>query len=189
MFSMASASTQPNPPGTPVSTSQSFRGPLRYELETSSPQLEAGRAFTLFVRITNPYDVPVTILHVGTQLPVEFLNPDLDQLGLLASIKKRIKDGFVAGSINRPTFTFSSTLLPGMPTRLGGLGGRIPTSKARKYPEATSRTPRLNSCAARLAAFSSKARENGERYAQLTADRAAASVERQPYRLKLTPRP
>jgi hypothetical protein len=88
--------------------------------------LEAGTAFTLFVRITNPYDVPVTILHVGTQLPVEFLNPDLDQLGLLASIKKRIKGVFVGGSINRSTFTFSST---------GGLVGSAPADHSPRSEE------------------------------------------------------
>jgi F0F1-type ATP synthase assembly protein I len=52
-----------------------FRGPLRYEIETSSTILEAGRMFSVFLRITNPYDVPVTILGVETQLPIELLEP------------------------------------------------------------------------------------------------------------------
>ncbi|MFL6635845.1 MAG: hypothetical protein ACJ8HJ_26395 [Massilia sp.] len=52
-----------------------FRGPLRYEIETSSSILEAGKMFSVFLRITNPYDVPVTISSVQTQLPVEFLEP------------------------------------------------------------------------------------------------------------------
>lgn len=52
-----------------------FRGPLRYEIETSSTVLEAGSLFSVFLRITNPYDVPVTIFNVETQLPVEFLEP------------------------------------------------------------------------------------------------------------------
>jgi F0F1-type ATP synthase assembly protein I len=52
-----------------------FRGPLRYEIETSSTVLEAGRMFSVFLRITNPYDVPVTILSVETQLPIEFEEP------------------------------------------------------------------------------------------------------------------
>lgn len=43
--------------------------------------------------------------------------------------------------------------------------------------------------AARLMQFSSKAKENGERYAILTATNAAASVDRQPYRERQTPRP
>lgn len=41
----------------------------------------------------------------------------------------------------------------------------------------------------RLMELSSKARENGERYAVLTATNAAASVERQPYRERSTPHP
>ena len=43
--------------------------------------------------------------------------------------------------------------------------------------------------ASRLMELSSKAKENGERYAILTATNAAASVERQPYRERSTPRP
>jgi hypothetical protein len=43
--------------------------------------------------------------------------------------------------------------------------------------------------AGRLLELSAKAKENGERYATLTATRAAESVERQPYRSKPTPRP
>jgi hypothetical protein len=43
--------------------------------------------------------------------------------------------------------------------------------------------------AARLMELSSKAKENGERYAILTATNAAESVDRQPYRLKDSPRP
>jgi RepB DNA-primase from phage plasmid len=43
--------------------------------------------------------------------------------------------------------------------------------------------------AGRLMELSSKAKENGERYAILTATRAADSVERQPHRLKAAPNP
>jgi len=43
--------------------------------------------------------------------------------------------------------------------------------------------------ASRLLELSTKAKENGERYAILTATRAADSVERQPYRSKPTSRP
>ena len=43
--------------------------------------------------------------------------------------------------------------------------------------------------ASRLLELSTKAKENGEGYALLTAARAAASVERQPYREKSPPHP
>jgi hypothetical protein len=47
----------------------------------------------------------------------------------------------------------------------------------------------VEATAIRLLELSAKAKENGERYATLTATRAAESVERQPYRAKPTPRP
>ena len=50
----------------------SFRGPLKYVVETSAPQLEAGRNTTIFLLITNPYDVPVKIVSAQTKVPVEF---------------------------------------------------------------------------------------------------------------------
>ena len=55
----------------------SFRGPLRFEMETSTNTLVAGRMFSLYVRITNPYDVEVTVNDVHAEVAVEFwLNPD-----------------------------------------------------------------------------------------------------------------
>ena len=45
---------------------------MRYQITTSAPQLEAGTKFSIYTRITNPYDVPVTIKSVTTLLPVEF---------------------------------------------------------------------------------------------------------------------
>jgi hypothetical protein len=47
----------------------------------------------------------------------------------------------------------------------------------------------VEATASRLLELSAKAKENGERYATLTAARAAESVDRQPYRSKPTPRP
>lgn len=51
-----------------------IRGPLRYDISTSSPQLTAGTPFSVFIKITNPYDVPAKILLVGARLPYEFCN-------------------------------------------------------------------------------------------------------------------
>src|SRR5688500_10104203 len=58
---------QRDPPG-PI------RGPLKTEVSTSSPVLEAGTYFSLFVRLSNPFDVPVGILKVSTVVPVEFVD-------------------------------------------------------------------------------------------------------------------
>jgi hypothetical protein len=71
----------------------SIRGPLRYEVTISSPQIEAGRPFSVFVRITNPYDVPAEIIGLNTPCPVEF--QDLDTLRRLAekeALSKRLHE-------------------------------------------------------------------------------------------------
>lgn len=59
--------TQPTGPA-------SGRGPLRYQIETSSPQIEAGKNLSLFVKVTNPYDIPVVINNLTTRLPTEFID-------------------------------------------------------------------------------------------------------------------
>lgn len=59
----------------------SFRGPLRYETETSSLLVEAGRTFFIYLRITNPYEVPVQITEASFRLPVEFQDEPLREPG------------------------------------------------------------------------------------------------------------
>jgi hypothetical protein len=51
-----------------------IRGPLKLEVTTSSPALEAGRDFSLLVTITNPFDIPVEVERVTTIAPVEFID-------------------------------------------------------------------------------------------------------------------
>lgn len=53
-------------------SSLQIRGPLRYQVETSTPQIEAGKEFSVFIRITNPYDVEAKIKGVTTKLPAKF---------------------------------------------------------------------------------------------------------------------
>jgi len=50
----------------------SFRGPLKYSVETSAPQLEAGKNTTVFLLITNPYDIAVEIVGVQPLVPAQF---------------------------------------------------------------------------------------------------------------------
>jgi hypothetical protein len=71
--------------------SSSFRGPLRYEVEMASTQLEAGTPFSIFVRITSPYDVRVTVVKIPAMLPVEFKDKDATPPGFF----RRIKDIFM----------------------------------------------------------------------------------------------
>ena len=57
----------------------SIRGPLKYTIDTSSPQVEAGKRFSVSVRVTNPYDVPVVLYEVETKLPAKFVSfPETD---------------------------------------------------------------------------------------------------------------
>ncbi|MFH0728113.1 MAG: hypothetical protein V2B19_17450 [Pseudomonadota bacterium] len=49
-------------------------GPLRYDIEVSSPQVEAGKDLSLFVKVTNPYGIPVIIQDLTTRLPTEFID-------------------------------------------------------------------------------------------------------------------
>lgn len=70
-------------------TRASIRGPLRYQVSISSPQIEAGRPFSVFVRITNPYDVPAEIIGLNTRLPVEFV--DVESLRRAAE-KQKLSD-------------------------------------------------------------------------------------------------
>jgi hypothetical protein len=58
--------------GQTIAPLRSIRGPLRYEVETSTPQIEAGKQFSVAVKITNPYDVPTSIKSVRTKLPAKF---------------------------------------------------------------------------------------------------------------------
>lgn len=98
------APTDPNAQGEVRST---FRGPLRYEVETSSPSLEAGKIFSIILRITNPYDVPVVIRLVGFALPVEFDDETDHQesRGLVMPWRRRrtgpVKDGTTGAGITK----------------------------------------------------------------------------------------
>jgi hypothetical protein len=55
-----------------ANSSLQIRGPLRYQVETSTPQIEAGKEFSVFIRITNPYDVEAKLKGVTTKLPAKF---------------------------------------------------------------------------------------------------------------------
>ena len=54
------------------STRASARGLLELSTSASKTLLTAGDEFSVFVTVRNPYDVPVTLYTVETQIPVEF---------------------------------------------------------------------------------------------------------------------
>lgn len=68
-----------------------FRGPLRYEIKTSIAQPEAGRKFTVFVKIVNPYDTPVRILEVKSQVPVELRDGHAPPTGFWSEFRASIR--------------------------------------------------------------------------------------------------
>jgi hypothetical protein len=49
------------------------RGAIGADISTSTDLLVAGESFSLFVTIRNPFEVPVTLEHVSTFLPIEFI--------------------------------------------------------------------------------------------------------------------
>jgi hypothetical protein len=49
-----------------------IRGVLRIQIKTSSAELEAGVAFSVFVKISNPFETEITIENVSCLIPVEF---------------------------------------------------------------------------------------------------------------------
>jgi hypothetical protein len=53
-----------------------MRGSLRAEISTCCPDVQAGTSFSLFVKVTNPFDVPLLITKVQSIVPVEFLGID-----------------------------------------------------------------------------------------------------------------
>lgn len=66
------APPQPQPQTPPQHAGDSFRGPLKYSVETATPQLVAGRNTSVFLLITNPYDVSVEIISAETKIPAGF---------------------------------------------------------------------------------------------------------------------
>jgi hypothetical protein len=65
---MASAELPAIPAGNPV------RGALRVVVSSASPQVVAGRGFSIFVEIQNPFEIPVKIGEVRTHIPVELID-------------------------------------------------------------------------------------------------------------------
>ena len=47
------------------------RGNLKIQIDIGKPILVAGEEFSIFVKITNPYEVPLVLFSVDTQIPVD----------------------------------------------------------------------------------------------------------------------
>jgi hypothetical protein len=60
-----------NIPSEQLSKSVISRGDLKIQIDTGKPILVAGEEFSIFVKITNPYEVPLVLFSVDTQIPVD----------------------------------------------------------------------------------------------------------------------
>ena len=56
------------------------RGPLRLEVSSSTPVMTGGTDFSIFVSISNPFDVPVTVYQVLTHIPIELIDRNTARL-------------------------------------------------------------------------------------------------------------
>jgi hypothetical protein len=69
------------------------RGDLKIEVEVSKPLIVAGERFSLFVTITNPFEVPVVIYSVETMIPAEL--EEISEVGTLPKERNRgVAKGF-----------------------------------------------------------------------------------------------
>jgi hypothetical protein len=108
---------------------QTVRGPLRFEVETSSPLIEAGRPFSVFLRITNPFEAPVTIQKVAFLVPVEFRDETaLSDVGFGLQWKTEFPSLRAAGPAGRPNKAFQLGVVQARSVtgNLGGSGGPGP---------------------------------------------------------------
>jgi len=60
-----------NIPSDQLSKSILSRGDLKIQIDIGKPILVAGEEFSIFVKITNPYEVPLVLFSVDTQIPVD----------------------------------------------------------------------------------------------------------------------
>jgi hypothetical protein len=80
-----------------------IRGALRIQVKTSSAELQAGVVFSVFVKISNPFETEVTIDNVSCLIPVEFKDVKKARDEFLEQIQKDLAVGR------------SASPLPGLP--------------------------------------------------------------------------
>jgi hypothetical protein len=59
------------------------RGSLAPTVSASSPQTAAGSDFSIFVVVTNPFEVPITLYQVQTHIPIEIMDVNRARLEAL----------------------------------------------------------------------------------------------------------
>ena len=69
------------------SAQPAIRGAIKVSVDTSTSDLVGGQNFTVFVTVTNPFEVPISLTQVSTNLPPEFF--DLDRLDREVEARRR----------------------------------------------------------------------------------------------------
>lgn len=69
-----------------------IRGAIRASVSTSTEDVVAGKQFSIFVKVQNPFDLPMTIFSISTHLPVELV--DMSQQ-LLAGQRRELEQQIV----------------------------------------------------------------------------------------------
>jgi hypothetical protein len=86
------------------------RGALDIVASAASPQTTAGNAFSIFVRVQNPFEVTIRLFQVRTHIPVELedvgpaMKEELRRADADAASKRRLKEsGIALAQITGPT--------------------------------------------------------------------------------------
>ncbi len=70
-----------------------IRGAIKVLVSTSTENLIAGQPFSIFVKVQNPFEIPLVLNRVSTYLPTEFLDLDLiNRKDQLSELQDQIDD-------------------------------------------------------------------------------------------------
>jgi len=69
------------------------RGAIRLDVSTSTTILSSGSDFSIFLNISNPFDIPITIYQVLTHIPVELIDRNTARLVQIQREKERTSRG------------------------------------------------------------------------------------------------
>lgn len=93
-----------------------IRGAIRTIIENSTDSIVAGSEFSVFVKIQNPFEIPLTLRQISTHIPTELL--DLDQGARTVSLhelKQQLSELQETGRAIGIPISPDSTVMPGKP--------------------------------------------------------------------------
>jgi hypothetical protein len=90
------------------------RGALRLDVSTSTTILSSGSDFSIFINISNPFDIPITIYQVLTHIPVKLI--DRNTARLVQTAKERERAARRIGEVRRLYEQLKDRLFPPSPS-------------------------------------------------------------------------